>query len=1252
MAFSYASYAGNGSNKNFSVPFPYLLKAHVKVYTGFNILDGTYTSLLVEGTDYTWTSGTQVQTTVAPANGVTLTVLRDTPDSSQLVPWTDGSNLVSNDLNTADLQNLYVVQEQQDRNDAGITQSTAAQTAANAATTAANTATSTANTALSTANTALTNANAAVSTANTASTNASAAVSTANTAASNASAAVSTANTASSTANTASTNASNAVTTANAAAATAATALSTANTAATNASAAVSTANTASSNASAAVTTANTASTNASNAVTTANTANTNASAAVTTANTASTNASNAVTTANAADNKANQAIAAVSNSINYQLKANVAAIPASPANDTYIEVQDSTGLESFTPLAGMPAGFVGDAGLSVRLRYTTAGTTWNWLNYYANNSDSRYLKLVGGTLTGQIKADDSTSAATPGYAFDGDPNTGIGRPGADELALITGGTARLTIDSSGSVAVTGALTKGGNNVVTVGDTGTVTNTMLAGSIDASKVTGTAITAADTGTVTSTMVADGTLVNADINASAAIAGTKISPDFGSQNTTTTGTSTAASFIPTSSTAPSNGVYLPSANNVAISTNGSGRLFIDSSGRLGVGASSPSTALHVATTGAGIQEVQWLRNGQSVAADVGSALVFTGTTNDNGLARISGAFAGAATTDGGYMAFSTRAVTSGALTERMRITAGGNVGLGTSSASYRLDVSGGIRAKIDSAGDGTGVLLANDGSSNGRIEFLTNDGTGRYRMDGIGDTRFAISTISSGVWAEAISINRVTRNVGVGDNAPSTNLVLSGAGSSIAGLNAHFLISDSTAAAAGVGGSMLFEGKYLSDGSRAVYAGISGTKVNSTNGNYQGQLKFYTRPDGQLPAVAMTIDSSQRVGIGTATPGTRLHIKQSGDTYDTALSFEAASSSTRRLYIGVNHSTGTGVVGTDSNDLTLDAAGSRSVIFNTNNLQRAQIDPSGRLLVGTSTARTNLFGSQSSRNLTETAGTYIANAAYIHNDSSSAGAEICLAKTRGTTVGSNTVVQSGDDIGGIFFAGADGTNIIAGASIRAAVDATPGTNDMPGRLTFSTTADGASSPTERMRIQANGAILFGSTSESFISDNGVKILYGGNKGYLGQVFSSTSSADTVFVGYSTGDSSYKYYFKGNGGLNNYSGNNVNLSDEREKKNIVNLDSTWDCLKHWELKKFHYNEDADTDAKRYGVIAQQVQEYCPEVVADWKKDQDKDGNPITRLGVKEQQMMWMAIKALQEAQLRIETLEAEVAALKGA
>ena len=82
--------------------------------------------------------------------------------------------------------------------------------------------------------------------------------------------------------------------------------------------------------------------------------------------------------------------------------------------------------------------------------------------------------------------------------------------------------------------------------------------------------------------------------NANVDAAAAIAGTKISPNFGSQAIVTTGTNTAASFIPTSSSIPSNGIYLPGANQVGVATNGTGRLFIDASGNVGVNTASPST----------------------------------------------------------------------------------------------------------------------------------------------------------------------------------------------------------------------------------------------------------------------------------------------------------------------------------------------------------------------------------------------------------------------------------------------------------------------------------------------------------------------------------------------------------------------------------------------------------------------------------------------------------------------------------
>ena len=53
-------------------------------------------------------------------------------------------------------------------------------------------------------------------------------------------------------------------------------------------------------------------------------------------------------------------------------------------------------------------------------------------------------LSLAGGTLTGALLADDSGTVALPAIAFDGDPNTGIFRPGADQLAIATNGVERV----------------------------------------------------------------------------------------------------------------------------------------------------------------------------------------------------------------------------------------------------------------------------------------------------------------------------------------------------------------------------------------------------------------------------------------------------------------------------------------------------------------------------------------------------------------------------------------------------------------------------------------------------------------------------------------------------------------------------------------------------------------------------------------------------------------------------------------
>ena len=138
----------------------------------------------------------------------------------------------------------------------------------------------------------------------------------------------------------------------------------------------------------------------------------------------------------------------------------------------------------------------------------------------------------------------------------------------------------------------------------------------------------------------------------------------------------------------------------------------------------------------------------------------------------------------------------------------------------------------------------------------------------------------------------------------------------------------------------------------------------------------------------------------------------------------------------------------------------------------------RIDSSGRLLVGTSTySSTRPSGAIHLDSILTTPG--FGNISLGFNGTAVGNQNVfTFYRTRGTSAGSVDIVQSGDSLGSINFNGADGVDALsAAASIKAEVDGTPGANDMPGRLMFATTADGASSPTERMRIDSSGVIDF-------------------------------------------------------------------------------------------------------------------------------------------------------------------------------
>lgn len=91
--------------------------------------------------------------------------------------------------------------------------------------------------------------------------------------------------------------------------------------------------------------------------------------------------------------------------------------------------------------------------------------------------------------------------------------------------------------------------------------------------------------------------------------------------------------------------------------------------------------------------------------------------------------------------------------------------------------------------------------------------------------------------------------------------------------------------------------------------------------------------------------------------------------------------------------------------------------------------------------------------------------------------------VSMVKSRNATIGSHTIVQSGDVVGEIRAAGSDGTNFALAGSITFEVAGTPGSSDMPGRVLVKTSSDGSATPADRLNIDSTGVTVSGSIAGS-------------------------------------------------------------------------------------------------------------------------------------------------------------------------
>lgn len=621
---------------------------------------------------------------------------------------------------------------------------------------------------------------------------------------------------------------------------------------------------------------------------------------------------------------------------------------------------------------------------------------------------------------------------------------------------------------------------------------------------------------------------------------------------------------AISFIPGGQTLPWY-IYTDASRNFVFQDNTTGRLWIDATGKVGIGA-SPNYKLEVvgATDSAGIS----LTTAYGAAAEKYAALRFTNSSFGGGHSEIRNVVNGS-TSLGSSLTFWTAAGDTGNIAERIRIDSSGRVGIGVVPSDAALEVAGIIRSRnVGSEGGELQLLNPDNGSvglfvdvasadtarifqlrnnstiqigqltgTGGRISLFTSasqrlsidssgnvsiggtpTGTGKFEIQGINSgerilfsqtanntaarTMFSIGyrtggTTQTGFNAivcatetqfddsygirfhtgslgnEAARIDRFG-NLGVGlapsawdSTFKSINVGINSAAAFMASEGATTYIGD--------------EG-YYNSGWKHSYAGVAATLYKLSSGIHDWysadsgatvgsaiaySLRMRLTKDGNLglgvtpsawASVYKTIEFPNGVSLHGQTDAPSMELTANAFinssfvwTYKTT----AAASHYRQFdgkHLWFNAPSGTaGNAITFTQAMTLDASGNLLLGINSNII-------AGDKFTAVSTAG-------------QTAGLY------NFSTTASSGSEITLGRSKNATVGTNTAVVSGDALGAITFRGADGTNYIPAAKIAVEVDGVSGTNDMPGRISLQTTADGASAPTERLRIKSSGQVRF-------------------------------------------------------------------------------------------------------------------------------------------------------------------------------
>jgi hypothetical protein len=228
---------------------------------------------------------------------------------------------------------------------------------------------------------------------------------------------------------------------------------------------------------------------------------------------------------------------------------------------------------------------------------------------------------------------------------------------------------------------------------------------------------------------------------------------------------------------------------------------------------------------------------------------------------------------------------------------------------------------------------------------------------------------------------------------------------------------------------------------------------------------------------------------------------------------------------------------------------------------------------------------------------------------------------------------------------------NGTNYIYKASTSAAFYQMAG-NVHQWYQAGSGTAGNAITFTQAMTLDASGNLLLNTTNTSQTAGVGIKLLIseGGNNQDVVVTNQNSTSANAALTVYSTAASAYRFYVTMDGKINCTSTTIAGISDIRFKENIRDLDAGLSEIMSLKPRLFDWKEGKGQDIKNArGFVAQEFEQVFPDLIGTWRDEQPEGEEPYKTVS---QDLIPVLVKAMQEQQQMIETLQAEVAALKGA